>query len=428
MLSQMGWLAIPRITLLALALAVVLAVPVSADEVPTDRLGADVSVPGVISLGFFGNPGAVVFFDERTGDSVKRIGSQQIGPSGYTVMKDAAIWRCDRTERKFEGTAINPDGTRAYGTYDVRTGSCAQRFKIVAPVRVGIGKSINVQIFDRWKIGGYPTLLCINPPKGSHSCRVMSFKRGVSVGSRTFKATRRGIYVLELKVAGFTVRRSIVVGKGGGRLPVVPVVLATGDSTMQGIDSFLADRLVNIARVRDDVFPGTGISRTLAWVARAATQAARTKPRVTVISIGAGEGVNMKAPDGTPAPCCGAQWLAEYTRRVTEMMKSYSRNGKGRVLWLTIPVPRSDLLAAITGQVNKAIIDSAEGRPTVRVLRLDEVFTPHGYADVIHYRGQDVKVRADDGVHLNVAGTAIAAEEIEQALRTWPDSGLSKSK
>ena len=45
----------------------------------------------------------------------------------------------------------------------------------------------------------------------------------------------------------------------------------------------------------------------------------------------------------------------------------------------------------------------------VRVLRMDLLFTPHGYREVMRYRGRDVRVREADGIHLNVAGTAIAA-------------------
>jgi len=35
----------------------------------------------------------------------------------------------------------------------------------------------------------------------------------------------------------------------------------------------------------------------------------------------------------------------------------------------------------------------------------------------MRYRGQDVRVGAVDGIHLTTAGTAIAAEAIEAAIR-----------
>ena len=49
--------------------------------------------------------------------------------------------------------------------------------------------------------------------------------------------------------------------------------------------------------------------------------------------------------------------------------------------------------------------------------RMDVVFTPDGYREVIRYRGRDVDVRDVDGVHLNVAGTAIAAKIVAAELR-----------
>ena len=51
------------------------------------------------------------------------------------------------------------------------------------------------------------------------------------------------------------------------------------------------------------------------------------------------------------------------------------------------------------------------------MLRLDVVFTPDGYREIIRYRGRAVAVRDADGIHLNVAGTAIAAGIVAQELR-----------
>ena len=126
----------------------------------------------------------------------------------------------------------------------------------------------------------------------------------------------------------------------------------------------------------------------------------------------------MTTPSGARVECCNPAWLVEYTRRVTLMMKSYLRAGKSKLLWLALPAPRSVQLAPVTAQVNKAILAAAAGRAGVRVLRLDLLFTPGGsFRDSIIYRGQEVRVRAVDGVHLSAAGTAIAAEVIEEAMR-----------
>ena len=125
----------------------------------------------------------------------------------------------------------------------------------------------------------------------------------------------------------------------------------------------------------------------------------------------------MTTPDGTRVACCDARWATEYARRARVLMQIYARNGRGRVLWLTIPLPRAERRLAHVLAVNEAVVAAGAGLPEVNVIRLDAVFTPDGYRDVIRYRGRDVAVRDVDGVHLNVAGTAIAARIVAQALR-----------
>ena len=53
----------------------------------------------------------------------------------------------------------------------------------------------------------------------------------------------------------------------------------------------------------------------------------------------------------------------------------------------------------------------------VSVLRMDALFTPNGFAEVIRYRGRYIRVRTADGIHLNVSGTAIAAKVVAAAIR-----------
>jgi len=212
-------------------------------------------------------------------------------------------------------------------------------------------------------------------------------------------------------------------------------VLATGDSMMQGIDGFLADELGGTATVRSDVRLGSSLSRPAPepepgtgpsaseWEPIARDQEARLRPSAVVVSIGAGEGFTMTTPTGAKEICCGEPWAAEYARRTQVVMGSYARaRSRGRLLWLTIALPRDARRRAITTVVNSQIVATAATLPGVRVVRMDELFTPDGYRDVMRYRGRDVDVRDSDGVHLNVAGTAIAAklvaEELKRATRT----------
>jgi len=98
---------------------------------------------------------------------------------------------------------------------------------------------------------------------------------------------------------------------------------------------------------------------------------------------------------------------------------NFARGGKRTraLVWLTLPLPRDDQRRASTSAVNSAMLTAAEGLAGVKILRLDLLFTPDGYRNVIRYRGRDVAVRDADGIHLNVAGTAIAAKVIADELR-----------
>jgi hypothetical protein len=193
-------------------------------------------------------------------------------------------------------------------------------------------------------------------------------------------------------------------------------VLTTGDSSMQGIDSFLADELGDAANVESDVRPGTGIAKPLGpWADLAQTQNRRFHQAATVVSLGVVDGFPLHAPDATTQECCGAGWVAEYTRRVRAMMKTYRRRGAARVLWLTLPIPRGP--RELADAVNRSVVQAASGLDGVTVLRMDEFFTPDGFRQEMPYRGRTVSVREEDGIHLNIAGTAIAAKIVAAELR-----------
>jgi hypothetical protein len=394
--------------------------PVDPCETPVDTnyLVADATGSGVIDLIFFNPKGARVLFYECVGDKLVRLGARRAAPGNPAVFEDATTWRCDRPTRRFSATAVLPDGTLALGSYSVRTASCANRFELDAPRSVKPGARARVRVVDRWGIGDIRPELCIGPSRERPSCRTLDFPRAVTVASHRFRATARGRWRVELRVERARVRTAVAVGESGARYKPPPIVLATGDSTMQGIDSFLGDELGRSMLVRSDVRPGSGISRGVYWHFRAQSQARKWRQRVTVMSVGA-------ASDGLPIPtalgvlqqCCGEPWMKEYTNRTRAIMRTYLRRGSARVVWLTPPEPRHGPRAAITHAVNVAVERAAQGLAGVTVIRVDLMFGGSTYRDVVRYRGRDVRVREPDGVHLNVAGTAIVAKAVADAIR-----------
>jgi hypothetical protein len=386
----------------------------------TNFLAADATHPGVITLYFFHAEGAAVTYFECIGGKAHRLGTRTTAAGVPTIMRDATTWSCDRLTRRFVATAVAADGTAVTGTYSVRTMSCAHRFEIKAPRRVAADTRLALRVVDRWGIGGIRTELCVTPPRDRRHCSTLAFPRAVGVASRRFRARVRGRLRVELRVRGQRVRTAAVaVGVASAReAKPPPLVLATGDSMMQGIDGFLADDLGDAATVRSDVRPGTAISRGDVWPGWSADQAARLRPAVTAIAIGPNEGWPMRTAGGATAQCCGEPWVAEFSRRVGAMMRTYLRGGRGRVIWLTLPAPRNGPLVAIIDAVNQAILRAGTGVPGVTILRTELIFTPDGYRDVMRWRGHDVRVREPDGMHLDVSGTAIAAEAIVRAIES----------
>jgi hypothetical protein len=381
----------------------------------TSPFTSDTNRVGLVDLYFFLALGQPVTFYECVSGQPHLLGVRS-AQSDVTPFYGATQWRCGRLTREFAATVTLPDGSFERGTTDLHTESCAHRFALQAPPVVAPGQRAVVRIVDRWGLGGIHTRLCTISPLGTRACRVVAFAAAVNAADRSFRPTIRGDWLVELDVRSYRVQATVAVGVRRAATPVLPTLLATGDSTMGGVDSFLADDLGARANVVSDVVPGFAISLADGWATIATAQVRRLRPSVTVISLGANEGFPMVAADGTKHACCDAAWVAEYARRVHRIMAIYARGGRARVVYLTIPAPRDPPRVPITTAVNTAIVQAASGLPSVRVLRMDQLFSPRGYQPSIRYDGREVDVRAPDGVHLNVAGTAIEAQQVLGAL------------
>ena len=98
----------------------------------------------------------------------------------------------------------------------------------------------------------------------------------MTIATRRFRARRcDGRWRIELRVEEHRVRRTVTVGGEAPPPSRRRSSLATGDSTMQGVDNFLADELGDAATVRSDIRVGTGISKS-DWQAIAEAQVSAT--------------------------------------------------------------------------------------------------------------------------------------------------------
>jgi uncharacterized protein len=209
----------------------------------------------------------------------------------------------------------------------------------------------------------------------------------------------------------------------GARQPrgELETLLVTGDSLSTPLDLELGQRLApdGVEVVRDPHL-ATGISRDdlVDWGQLSATQAANEAPDAVVVFIGANEGLPMPGPGGEEVSCCGPEWTAVWANRARQMMDNYRRGGAARVYWLTVPTARDPDRAPIVDAVNAAVYAAAAPwRSQVRVIDLGEIFTPGDrFRSAMEVDGRETIVREPDGIHLNGAGSALAADAVESAL------------
>jgi lysophospholipase L1-like esterase len=197
-------------------------------------------------------------------------------------------------------------------------------------------------------------------------------------------------------------------------------LLVTGDSMATPLDAELARRVARSGvRTTRDPHIGTGISQPeiVDWRDLSAQQTAEG-PDASVVFLGANEGFPLDYR-GRPVECCGPAWAATYATSVRAMMATYRARGDVRVYWLLLPIPRDRERREVAVAVNAAIRTAATAyRAQVRVVDLERVFTPGGrYRDAMPVAGRERLVRESDGIHLNGAGSQLAADVVLEAIR-----------
>lgn len=198
-------------------------------------------------------------------------------------------------------------------------------------------------------------------------------------------------------------------------------LLVTGDSLSTPLDSEIARRLApdGVEVIREPHL-GTGISNSALtdWGQLSTAQVAEDEPDAVVVFIGANEGYGMPAPGGGEVECCDADYAAVYANRVRQVMNAYRQDGDAKVYWLTVMAPRDPDAQRVTDLVNAAIRVAAQPWASqVRVVDTVATFTPGGrYSDAIDVDGEERIVRESDGIHLNAAGSSIAADLVLDSI------------
>src|SRR3954447_24654675 len=318
-------------------------------------LGAHRDGTGYIALTISGPQGATATLT----DTGRPLG--QIALTGAPQeIKRAAQWSCRVQHRTFHAEAPTPSGTVSTADAAITTPRCAKRFTLkVRPAHPRAGRPLTVLLVDRWKLGGVKSHACARGPLGRKRCRTLNLREHRKRAAWRFRPGLPGSWRIQVRTPnGPTKRDTAHVRPANGHLSL----LATGDSMIQIIDRFLAQRLQSDrGGVHSDARISAGISRPfmLNWPFHAREQASHLHPDVTVVLIGANDGFPLRTSSGRRVNCCGNAWISAYAKRASGMMASYGRRGAGSVYWATLPAPRSASFRRVYRAVNQALRDAA---------------------------------------------------------------------
>jgi hypothetical protein len=203
-------------------------------------------------------------------------------------------------------------------------------------------------------------------------------------------------------------------------------LLVAGDSMTE----FVGPALINQASVKGKVTGdtitkyGTGLVRPdfFDWSIYAKQLIAQQNPEAIVVMMGGNDGQGFTLSDGTVLTDGTAAWAQEYRRRVEVVMRIFADNGKRRVYWVPMPIPRNAKLAVDYHLMDLAVADAAAVVPGVTDVNIVNRLSKNGqYSDYLPgLSGQTILARTTDGIHLSQDGASLAASLILQVLnKDW---------
>jgi uncharacterized protein len=200
-------------------------------------------------------------------------------------------------------------------------------------------------------------------------------------------------------------------------------LLITGDSLPGFLGPQVLNGLVPSGRVRGwtEVHDGTGLTRPdyVDWSVVARQEVRTYTPDATIVLLGGNDFQNMVMPNGRVLIAGTPAWTQEYARRAAVCMRIWAQgNASHRVYWLSLPPARDASWAHDFSQINAAISQAATWVPGTRYVNILSPITDHGkYVDYARVGGQWTLIREPDGVHLNMAGSQVVANELIPRLR-----------
>ncbi len=205
--------------------------------------------------------------------------------------------------------------------------------------------------------------------------------------------------------------------------PAATKILIVGDSMIAGaVGLFLENGLRKIHgyQVRRKGKSSTGLARPdfFAWPKEAAKHVEEFQPDAAVVMFGGNDVQGLKMPDRSWITWHEPGWPDEYARRVAAFAEIVAPGGKP-LFWIGMPVMRPEKFHLRVQRVNTIYRAEMAIRPGAHFIDIWRLLADEEgrYTDRLDLDGEPggktERVRAGDGIHLNIAG----AQRVEAFVR-----------
>ena len=160
---------------------------------------------------------------------------------------------------------------------------------------------------------------------------------------------------------------------------------------------------------------GTGLARpeVFDWIAEYPKLLDGQTVNLVICAMGANDAQGF-VENGKVQAFDTPEWHATYRQRVLDLAKLLTRDGT-KVVWMTLPVMRSDKFSAKTARINQILKEVLTDLADVQVLDANTVLAD----EAGHFRpfakdakGKLVSLRQGDGIHVTDAGAQLLADKL----------------
>ncbi|MDE0216455.1 MAG: DUF459 domain-containing protein [bacterium] len=182
--------------------------------------------------------------------------------------------------------------------------------------------------------------------------------------------------------------------------------------TLEGVSGGLFDVTVNsrnsTSLARPDYFN---------WPAELLKVSIRDDPDVVVLFLGASEWQNMETRDGSVVEPGTPEWLQEWSWRLSVALEILADDDR-LVAWVGLPPMRLGWSVAGVPAINEAAAAVIADFPQAVMIDIWDLFGGEAYTEKVAppAGGEPVRVRMDDGIHLNRTGSSWVSGEVVRAV------------